>query len=117
MDGVSGPDCVGVGRISVSMSGCSKNLTALGSELFFDQIDEVADRVHGLQFGRLEFDLQARFYGDDEVDVVERVPLGHAGGGEVGGQDERVVVEDVVEDAGELRVDFLLLHEGGCRLS
>ncbi len=85
---------------------------ALGGELLFDQGNEVADGVHGFELGGLELDFQAGLDGDDEVDVVEGIPLGEAGGGEVGGEDEGVVVEDVVEDGGELSVDFGLLHEG-----
>lgn len=42
--------------------------------------------------------------------MVERVPLGDTRCGERGGEDDGVVVEEIVEDGGELRVDDLLLH-------
>ena len=72
-----------------------------GGELALKQRDEVADGVHGFELGGLELDFETGFDGDDEVDVVEGIPLGDACGGEGGGEDEGVVVEDVVEDGGE----------------
>ena len=67
--------------------------------------------MHGFQLGGLELDAEFGFDGDDEIDVIEGVPVGDAGGGEAGGEDDGVVVEQVVEDGGELSVDVLLLHE------
>ena len=86
---------------------------ALGSQLFFYQVYQVAYGGHGFEFGGLELDAEAGLYGDDEVDVVEGIPLRHAGGGQLRRQDESVVVKDVVKDAGELGVDLLLLHGFG----
>src|ERR1035441_1623098 len=45
---------------------------------------EVADRVELLEFSRLELDFEARLDSDDEVDVVERVPLRYIGSAEIG---------------------------------
>jgi len=46
-----------------------------------DQVGQVAYGVHGFEFGGLELDAELGFYGDDEIDVVEGVPVGDAGGG------------------------------------
>lgn len=70
----------------------------------------MADIVHGFEFGGVELDMKLGLDGDDEVDVVEGVPLGDVGGGEGGGEDESVVVEEISKDGGELGVDLLLLH-------
>src|SRR5436305_620853 len=87
----------------------------LCGELRLNQVGEVADGLHGLEFGGLELDAEARFDGDDQVDVVEGVPLGNIVGGEAGAEDDAVVVEQVVEDGGELLVDVLLLHSASDR--
>ncbi len=75
-----------------------------------DQVGEVAYLLQGFQLGGLELDVEAGFYGYDQVDVVEGVPLLYVRRSEAGRQDEGVVIEDVAEDFGELSVDFLLLH-------
>lgn len=62
------------------------------------------------EFGSLELDLEVGFDSDDEVDVVEGVPLGDVDGAKRRGEDEGVVFEEVVEDSGELGVDFFRLH-------
>ena len=85
-------------------------LAAGDGELFLDKSHKVAYGVHGFELGGLELDLEVGFNRNDEIDVVEGVPFGDAGGGQLGGEDEGVVVEDVVENAGEFGVDLLLLH-------
>jgi hypothetical protein len=90
-------------------------LAPLCSELLLDQVNEVADGVHGLKLGRLELDLQVRLDGNDQVDVVEGVLLGHACSGEFGCEDEGVVIEDVMEDRRQLLIDFRLLHPASIR--
>ena len=75
-----------------------------------DEVGEMAYGVELLEFGGLELDLESGLDGDDEVDVVEGVPLWDLGRGEVRCEDEGVVVEEIVEDGSELGVDFFGGH-------
>jgi hypothetical protein len=86
------------------------SLTALGGKFGLDEVHEVAYGMELLQFRGLKLDFEARLDGDDEVDVIERVPLGDLGSGKAGREDQGVVIEEIVKDGRELRVDFFSLH-------
>ena len=70
----------------------------------------MADRLHALEFSGLELDAEERLGRDNEVNVVEGVPFGNVGGGKARDGDERIVVEEISEEGGEARVDFVLLQ-------
>jgi len=77
----------------------------------------VANGTHGFQFGGLELYLEAYLYRDNQIDVIEGVPFGHARRGQLGSEDQSVVFEEVAEDGCEKSVDGRLLHRVVGRLS
>ena len=85
-----------------------RGLARSRGKLLRDQLDQVADGLERLKFGGLELDMERGFNGDDQVDVIEGVPLGDVAGGKTGREHKGVIVKQVVKDGCELRVDVLL---------
>src|SRR5690348_14138609 len=81
-----------------------------GGELPFYRRDHVADVLQRLDLGSLELDAEAGLGGDDEIDVIERVPVGDVGGRGIGAQLDLRIIEDLAEDVGEGRVDIVGGH-------
>ena len=40
-----------------------------------DQVDHITDVFHGHEFTQLKFDLEVRFHGGDQLDVVQGIPV------------------------------------------
>ena len=85
-------------------------LAALLRQLCLNQVGEMTNRMHGLKLGSLKLYVKHSFDGHDQVDVIERIPLGDIGCRKPGPKHEVLVVKQITENLCELRVDFFLLH-------